>query len=238
MLENLSEMMTYLVYIGIVIGLILNLYVVKRLGKGIMNIVFISFGMSLLLVGLAMAFVAIYESQLQDISFHVFWHSVIYLSFISLIWGGYRIKKNMESPNPAGFNSKDALLFGAMILFTGFVFVIAPSIDQSLYSLLTGSFVETIGLHHLIAFLLGSIGAWYLFYIKGGPQAGKSMKFIGFYLLFLGIQHLWEIINETFHMLPISGDTTELVEKFIILGAIVFFILGHSAVIKFIQGKS
>jgi len=235
---DLSQIMTYLVYVGIAIGLILNFYVVKRLGKGIMNIVFISFGMSLLLVGLAMAFVAVYESRLQDISFHVFWHSIIYLAFISLIWGGYRIKKNMESANPEGFNVKDTVLFANMLLWSVFIFVIAPVVDQSLYSMLTGSFVETIGLHHLIAFVLGIIGAWYLFYIKGGPQAGKSMRFISIYLLFLGIQHFWEIINETLHLLPITGETTELVEKFIILGAIIFFILGQSAVIKFIKGKN
>ena len=235
---DLSQIMTYLVYVGIAIGLILNFYVVKRLGKGIMNIVFISFGMSLLLVGLAMAFVAVYEPRLQDISFHVFWHSIIYLAFISLIWGGYRIKKNMESANPEGFNVKDTVLFANMLLWSVFIFVIAPVVDQSLYSMLTGSFVETIGLHHLIAFVLGIIGAWYLFYIKGGPQAGKSMRFISIYLLFLGIQHFWEIINETLHLLPITGETTELVEKFIILGAIIFFILGQSAVIKFIKGKN
>jgi len=64
---DLNQVMQYLIYLGILIGLALNLYVVKKIGKGIMNIVFISFGMSLFLVGLSSLFVSIYELQLEDI---------------------------------------------------------------------------------------------------------------------------------------------------------------------------
>ncbi|OGZ73701.1 MAG: hypothetical protein A2908_03685 [Candidatus Staskawiczbacteria bacterium RIFCSPLOWO2_01_FULL_38_12b] len=234
---DLNQVMQYLIYLGILIGLALNLYVVKKIGKGIMNIVFISFGMSLFLVGLSSLFVSIYELQLEDISLHIFWHGIIYMAFISLIWGGYRIKKNMESPNPEGFNSKDILLLGAMLLFTLNLFIIAPILNNALYAMLTGSIIETIGLHHLVAFILGFVGAGYLFYIKGGPQAGKSMTFMGIYLFLLGSQHLWEILTETFHLFLISGDTIELVEKFIILPAIIFFILAQLSIVKFIRNK-
>ena len=234
---DLDQIMQYLIYASMFVGLGLNLYIVKKMGKGIMNIVFISYGMSLFLVGLSSAFVAIYEPQLHDISLHIFWHSIVYMAFLSLIWGGHRIKKNMTSPTPQGFNFTDTILFSAMLILTLGIFFIAPFANEGLYNLVTGSWWEVLGVHHLIAFLLGGFGAWYFFYIKGGSQAGKSIRFIGFYLLLLGIQHLWEIINETAHLLPITTATIELGEKFIVLPAIIFFILGHMAIIKSIQGK-
>ncbi|OGZ67634.1 MAG: hypothetical protein A3C58_00980 [Candidatus Staskawiczbacteria bacterium RIFCSPHIGHO2_02_FULL_34_10] len=235
-IEQIAQFMQLLIYGAILIGLGLNLYIVKKIGKGIMNVVFISFGMSLFLIGLSNVFVALYESSLEDITLHIFWHIIAYLGFLSLIWGGYRIKKIIGSPNPQGFGVKDVIVFGAMLNITILVFIFAPILNEGLFGILAGSAWEQLGIHHLIAFLLGVIGALYLFYIKGGPQAGKSITFIGVFLLLLGVQHFWEIINETFHLFAISGSTVELIEQFIIFPAILFFIAGQKSIINFIKG--
>ena len=235
-IEQIAQFMQLLIYGAILIGLGLNLYIVKKIGKGIMNVVFISFGMSLFLIGLSNVFVALYESSLEDITLHIFWHIIAYLGFLSLIWGGYRIKKIIGSSNPEGFGQKDVVVFATMLAITIMIFITAPVLNLGISKALTGSIVETIGIHHLIAFLLGFIGASYLIYIKGGPQAGKSITFLSLFLLLLGFQHLWEIVNETFHMINIDGATVELVEQFIVLPAILFFIAGQKSVINFIKG--
>ncbi|HEY4495123.1 MAG TPA: hypothetical protein VJC01_01580, partial [Candidatus Paceibacterota bacterium] len=64
---DLAQIMQLLIYAAILIGLALNIYIVRKVGKGIMNVVFMSFGMSLFLVGLSNLFVAVYESSLEDI---------------------------------------------------------------------------------------------------------------------------------------------------------------------------
>jgi len=233
---DLAQIMQLLIYAAILIGLALNIYIVRKVGKGIMNVVFMSFGMSLFLVGLSNLFVAVYESSLEDITLHVFWHSIAYLAFIALIWGGYRIKSIISSPNPEGFGFKDMAVFSSMVIIAVMIFLAAPVLNASLGQMLTGSLFETLGVHHLIAFLLGIIGALYLFYIKGGPQAGKSITFIGIFLLLLGVQHFWEILTETFKVIELEGSTIELIEQFIVLPAIIFFIVGQKSIIKFIGG--
>ncbi len=233
---DLAQIMQLLIYAAILVALALNIYIVRKIGKGVMNIVFISFGMSLFLIGLSNLFVALYEPSLEDITLHVFWHSIAYLGFISLIWGGYRIKSIIGSPNPEGFGFKDMAVFSTMTIIALMIFLAAPVLNEGLFQMLSGSLFETLGVHHLIAFLLGITGALYLFYIKGGPQAGKSITFIGIFLLLLGVQHLWEILTETFKVIQLESSTIELIEQFIVLPAILFFIVGQKSIIRFISG--
>ncbi len=178
-----------------------------------------------------------YEGTLEDISLHICWHIIAYMAFICIIWGGYRIKGIMASPNPKGFNIKDVTVFSAMLAITLVIFMGAGAWNETLYGIFHGSLFETLGVHHLIAGLLGVIGASYLFYIKGGPKAGKAITLVGVFLLLLGIQHIWEITNETAHLLPIQGEAIELGERFIVLPAVLFFLAGQKAIIKYINGK-
>ena len=239
-IESVASIMQWLIYAAIAIGLGLNLYVVKKIGKGVLNVVFISLGFSLLFIGLSNAFIYLADSsffQLEEVTFHVWWHLIMYMSFISLIWGGYRIKNIIASGDSNGFGKKDMTLFGVMTAIAALIFIIAPGLNAGLSALLTGSIIDTLGAHHLIAFLLAFSAGFYMLYIKGSISSavGKSATFIVVLLFLFGGQHLWEILTESWKIISLDSSVIELVEQFIILPALFCFILSQQAILKVIK---
>ena len=239
MISTIATIMSYLIYLAQIVGLYLSFMVVRRIGKANLNVVFLSFLSCIFFISTANVLSSVQESvfkSMDGVTFHVMWHMIAYAGFISIIWGGFRLKRILESQTAAKYGKVDWIFYGVLAFVVTVITVLLITNSESATHHLKGSIVDRWGLHHMGAFLLGGIAGWYLFYIKGKWGAlGRSIVFVAGFLVLLGLQHGWEIANETHHFLPISDDAIELVEKFIILPAVLFFIVGQLQFLKIIR---
>lgn len=240
MLE-LFEIFEIGVYILLVLALLLNVYILKSFGKGVLNIVFLSFGMSIVFLGVYFLFMRFAEDNvlfsLSEATMFTWAHGIVYLSMLALIWGGYRIKKASETENAGGLNSSDGVIYGLLsVILVGLLLTVQP-MEMSATKAIEGSAFDELGLHHFTVFILGGISFWYLRYIKGNwGLLSDSMTYVMYFLLLIGIQHLWEVLTESWKVITLESTYIEGVETIIIFAALALFCVGQSKIIKFIKG--
>ena len=200
MTEILSELLGFAINISILVGFGLSLYVVKRIGKGILNIAVIPFSLGIFLVGLSNIFITLNNSgfyQLSETTLHVWWHMIASIGLLSIVYGGWRIKTISSTNDVDGFGEKNILTLGVMVVAVALIFIIAQPIEQFFSAALAGSVVESFGLHHLLTFSLSFIAGFY--FVITRKQAGNfivSIPFIAGFLFFLGGRHVWELLTE------------------------------------------
>lgn len=238
-MEQIFEVTQNLIYITVFIALGLNLYIVKKFKGGILNVLFASFGFSIFFTGLGMLFAYLQDIgfyQLEDVTFHVWWHLIVYLALSCLVWGGYRMKKIVDTGSSVGFGQKDMLVYGLIFILIAVIFLIAPIANEPLSKILVGSVVDKLGLHHFGVVILAIISAWYLFYVKGHwGILGTSISFmIGFLLLISG-QHFWETITESWKIIQLENTFIEGIELLFIYPAVSLFCIGEWKIVQFIR---
>lgn len=240
MTETLSELLELAINISILLGFGMSVYVVKKIGKGILNIAVIPLSLGIFLIGISNIFITLNRSgfyQLSDTTAHLWWHMIASIGMISVVYGGWRIKNISNANNEAGFGEKNVLALGAMVAAVVVIFMAAQPLEKSLSAALTGSVVESFGLHHLITLTLAFMAGFYLVLTR--KQAGNfivSAPFVAGFLFFLGGQHVWEMLTESLKVIKIDSEAIELVEQFLVLPAMVLFIASQWKIIKFIQG--
>lgn len=239
MSESLSQLLELAIYLSILIGFIMSVYVIKKIGKGILNIAVIPLSLGIFLVGISNVFITLNKFgfyQLSETTLHVWWHMIASIGMISIVYGGWRIKSISNANDEDGFGEKSILALGAMIAAVVLIFAVAQPLEKVLSPLLTGSAVENFGLHHLITFTLAFIAGFYLILTR--KQAGNfivSAPFVAGFLFFLGGQHVWEMMTESLKVIEIDGESIELIEQFLVLPAMLLFITSQWKIIKFIK---
>lgn len=240
MTEILSEVLGFAINISILVGFVMSVYVINKIGKGLLNVAVIPLSLGIFLVGLANVFIFLSEAgfyQLSDITLHIWWHAIASIGLLSIVYGGWRIKSISSANDAGGFGRKNILALGAMAAMVAVIFIVAQPLEKSFSAALTGSVVENFGLHHLAVFILAFVAGVYLILIR--KQAGNfivSIPFVAGFLFFLGGQHMWEILTESLKVIRIGREAIELVEQFLVLPAMILFITSQWRIIKFIKG--
>lgn len=233
------ESLNIVLYLASIIAIGLSVYLVKTIGKGILNVIFVSFGFSIFFISAAMLFALLHDTGiylLSEPTYRIWWHSLVYLGLISLIWGGYRIKHIVSTNSLVGLNKKDAIFFGILFLIMIGIILSAPLLENQLSGLFAITFIDKFGLHHLTTFILAAIAGWYLFYIKGkwGLFGVSILCMVGFVLL-IGSQHFWEAITETFPIIVLNDKVIETVEVLFLIPAMSFAAFGLWRIIAYIK---
>ncbi|MBI2022040.1 hypothetical protein HYS93_04160 [Candidatus Daviesbacteria bacterium] len=230
-------------FIFLVAALILTVYNIGNIGPGVLNVVFISFFFGVLFLGLTRVFIFLTDQgfyQITDETLHLWWHVIFYLGMISFIWGGYRLKQISTAEHPSGFNNSDKIFFGLLSLAVVGIFLVANPFESTLAKILEESVIASLGLHHFLAFILASVAAWYIYYIKNnwGNLLSVGAVPILVFLSLMGLQHFWELVTESWKLISIPESTIEQVEQLIIIPAYLLLIFAMLKTAKIIQGQT
>jgi hypothetical protein len=101
-------------------------------------------------------------------------------------------------------------------LFTVLIFVVLTMIDADIAHSYGGSLFDRSGMIHVIAFQLAALAAAYL-YITIRQKHVSSLVAIPFFLTFgmWSAVHVWELLVESWHVLPISQESAVAIEQLI-----------------------
>lgn len=234
------EILEKINYLLVFIALGLNIYVVRSFGKGILNILFTSFSFAIFFTGASMLYSFLQDSgfySLDEVSFHIFWHILIYLSLASIVWGGHRIKKIVDTSITEGFGQKDIIFYSVLTVVMLVIFTASPAIDTMLGSSLDSSIINTWGLTHFAVFMLALFSSWYLFYVKGHwGIIGSSLLLIIWFTVFIGGQHFWELLTESWKVIKLEDKIIENVELLFVFPALLSLTFAQWKLARYIKG--
>lgn len=222
-----GEFLPYIGYALLISAFLLNLYVLRMLGDKVMKIVFISFSFGTLFLGLSQLFIALTDLgfySFENVTFHIWWHLLFYLSLASFFWAGYRMKKLSKEMRFGNFEKQDKIVFGFLTAVGFLVFFVSAPLEKTLAASLTGSFVDKFGLHHFLAFFFALMTAVYINFIKKswGNVLSVTVNPILLFLLFMGGQHFWELVTESLKIISLPESAIEQVELLFVIPAYLF----------------
>lgn len=216
-LETLAVVAEYVTLIEFLLGTVLMYLVVRKLGESTVRSV-----VAYLLLGTAMlTAVSIFLNigaeghGIADESFDVWWHVLFYAAF-AFYFRGAQLLVSLGSGAGAGTEQKVGagkwILAGAIVLF---VFLFASAFEPLMVTYTSSALNSIFGLHHFISFALAGTVASYLFSMKSKlGMIGKAIAnpFI-IAVSALSLQHLWELITESWKLIDISTENIESVEQ-------------------------
>lgn len=243
-MEEIFEGLEVVEYIVVVLALAMNIYVVRKFGQGMLNIVFISLGFSIFFLGSYFVFHGLTEGSgwyaLSDGTKHVWAHSLVYLSMISIIWGGYRVKAMAASTDiddVSGFGMRDRRFYSFLALIMVLIFILSPGLEGGMVDTAAMTTIDSWGLHHFTVFVLGAIAAWYLLFIKGNwGLLSSSITMLMWFVFLIGLQHLWESVTESWMLYTPTEVVIESVEGVIVTFAVLVLCVAQWKIIKFVKG--
>jgi len=228
---------------GLVVAVIFASYFfARRFGQGALGAPFLYFTAGTFMIGLARLFLFLASAEvytLEETTLHVWWHVMFYLGMTSFALGGMRMQKIAAQSPVAGFSAKDTYTLAAFLAVSFLIFFIATPLEPILAPVLVGSFVETFGLHHFLAVIFAVFAGFYIHKIKshwGKLLTVSVYPFLAFIVL-MGLQHAWEVVTESWHLIELSLSTIEQVEQFIVLPALVLLGFGFLRILLVLGKK-
>jgi hypothetical protein len=207
-------------------GALLALNLMRLFGRGAMGIAFLFFSAGVFILGLSLLFLFLCDNHiffhLEDVNMHIWVHVLVFLGLLLFAIGGKKLNDLSHNigvrPNLSG---GEQILLGSSLLFSLTVFFFAPSLDAALAPITVNSVVDTLGLHHFIAFMMAIICAVYIWSVRAswGKMLGVGVAPFLAFLFLIGMQHLWEAMTESWKLFSISSQQIELVEQFLLFPA-------------------
>lgn len=144
------------------------------------------------------------------------WHSLFFLSMIVFFQAGKTFALPAVSKRHASRVWTILLLPLLSLLFTVLVFVVLTMIDANVALSYGDSLFDRSGMIHVIAFQLAALAAAYL-YVTIRQKHVSSLLAIPFFLTFgvWSAVHVWELVTESWHLLPIGREYGIAVEQLI-----------------------
>lgn len=214
----LFEFIHYLSVLGFFISAVLFGVAVQGLTRTAFASVFINIFLGTLVLFLIPVYLMLGPAffSVSEESFHVWWHILFYLAF-ALYFIGLRhmvsigdsdTKLYYEVPNPGGASSVVATIVLLLVAFA------LPRFLEGALQFYNTSVLASFGLHHFISFALAGIVAAYLIFARqrfgviGNAIAGPMTIAVSLF----SIQHLWELLTESWKIIDLSSLYIERVE--------------------------
>lgn len=210
----------YVSSIGFLVASLITALAMKKVGKSGLGTV-----LSYLFIGTGTFFViTVFQFLGSDFfginadSMDFWWHIMFYLAMASYFLGFKALTKLGTEEKP-----KSTLGWGIFSLVVLVLVFVLPSMTDGLVQSYMTSPLANFGLHHFLAFAMAGAVAAYLF------SAKKNLGMIGkaianpmlIAVLAVGIQHFWELLNESWKIVMVTSEVGEGVEKiFLIIAAV------------------
>ncbi len=238
--ETFETVGYYISSVGFLAAFILMWINVAKFGKSTVSTI-----LSYILIGNGVFFaITIFQKLgeayfgVSDASMDILWHMMFYTSFITYLYG-IKSLADLSSVSPTakhiavGAEKKWAAVVAIIIAI---IFVVPKTIDPAVQGY-SASAVGMFGLHHFIAFALAGGIAIYLLTVRN--KLGQIGKAIANPMLVaitsFSAQHLWELLNESWHVIEVSGEFGEGIEKVMLTVASIALIFVAMRLKKFTQ---
>ena len=209
--------------------IILAFLIVRHTGK-LLGKAFIYITASIFIFGAIRFFIFLSEGieivMLHDTTIMLWWHFLFYAAVAAFITGLLALKSydNM-SRDILDRSTVTALVIYALLVIA--LFATAIPLDGHVDALFAGTHLDSSGAIHLIAFLL--IGVAWTLLLSLRSSFGKTItSAVGPFLSGLagyGLVHLWELLTESWMIIPVDHVIIELVESVLTLEALVAFLV-------------
>ncbi len=217
-LQTLIDTGYYVSSLGFFIATVITALAAKKFGKSSLGSVF-----SYLFIGTGIFFVITIFQKLganffgiTDPSMDIWWHIMFYMALTSYFFGFKSLVRlgSAESETKVGAIGAEKLWGGFSLVALVIIFII-PHWAEPVVQTYTSSVFADFGLHHFIAFLLAGIVGYYLLNAKKNiGQIGRAIANPMIIAIWaLGIQHFWELLNESWKVVIVTSDVGEGVEK-------------------------
>lgn len=243
--QNFIFYIDMLIILLILIIPFIVLSVIMKFKKSAIGILFVYLFIGVIFLGVSSILVFVPTAEilkLDDIRFHVLWHSIFYLAMIGFILGGAKSKNLTSLARKEVSHSKDhskdinhisiflVLSIIGLILF----FIVAKNSNDATNSLFV--FFDKTGFHHFIAFLLAGISSSYFVFLK--KNFGQLFSIIAVPILIalalFSLQHFWELLTENWQIIALTESFIEGTEKLIIMPAYILILISFIKARKFL----
>lgn len=241
MLFTIAGHVSFLLFI---LATVLLFYAAKLFKKTAMYAVLLYFAIGTGMIVAQSAFIALGASffGIPDVSVDVWWHLLFYMAFAYHFVGLLlltRLGTTEFDANPEA-SANTARLWGFIGMCVAVAEFILPKILEPIMKMYTSSPLDSFGLHHFIAFIFAGIVIWYLMFAR--KNLGQIGKLIANPVIFavtaLSLQHLWELLAESWEVVHLEGDVIEGVEKLFLIAGATALIWGAWKLVAFQKGSA
>ncbi len=213
----------WLATVGFFLATVVTFLAVRKYGKSTLGSIF-----SFLLIGTGIMFgITVYQLLgvdffgVPDESITIWWHLLFYVAFFFY----YYALKSLVGLTTQGKTVPASAVktWGLVAIVILAIVFIVPKMAEPLLQDYENSVLFSMGLHHFIAFALAGIVGGYLIVAKKRiGQIGQSIATPMIVALWsLSFLHLWELLNESWRIIVVSGEVGEGLEKvFLIIAAV------------------
>lgn len=172
---------------------------------------------TILLAGIRVLFFLVDTKTLviDEMTLMVCWHVIFYMAVLTWLFAAHGMAA-LANIKAGKLSPIQAVVWG-LISVAGmvYIFVHASLWDKAIVSGFEGTVWDHIGIMHFIAFVFAAGAAYYLFALK--RRFSTSIGVIAtpqlIVVVILSLIHLWELLGESWHLLPVSEAVGEQVEQ-------------------------
>lgn len=222
-MEILFTIGYWLSSLGYLVASVVTMLAVRKFGKSALGSIF-----SYLFIGTGIFFViTVFQTLGEDFfrisheSVDIWWHIMFYMALI-FYYFGLRFLVGLgstETDANQGVKIGAEKTWGILALILLAIIFIVPSWVEPVITTYESSPLGQLGLHHFLAFILSGVVGSYLFSAKKNlGQIGRAIANPMVIAIWaLSIQHLWELLTESWKVIVVSGDTIEGIERFFLV---------------------
>jgi len=231
-------------FAAFILATVLLFVVVSKLGKSAMQtiVMYLSIATGIFVAISAFLTLGADFFHISDSSVDVWWHILFYMSF-AFYFIALRMLVGLGSSETASNQEKDmnqARLWGFIALCGVVLVFLLPSWTEQFILVYANSALDSWGLHHIIAFVFAGGVATYLWTAR--EKLGQIGRLIANPIIVavgaLSLQHLWELLNESWQVIVVSGTVGEGVEKIFLIIAAAALIWGGWKLMQFAKATA
>lgn len=199
----------------------------KNSSVGVVLVYFLTFVFLLGSVRFLFLLEAMGALTIDDMTDMLIWHLLFYLSVVAFSIA-VRSLLNLISPGHSAPSMRGAIWFGVFsAVYAGCVILVAPVVNEPWVAVFEGSWADHSGVFHLVALTFAwymAVNIWRLKQKYGSSFASLATPLI-ITIVMLGGVHLWELLNESWKVIVVSGDIGSIGESALWIPALfaVFF---------------
>lgn len=244
-IEKVTEVVEFLnIFILVLIGiaLLISVLCVLTVPHGVISLPLgiFTLGIFELLASRVFHFLADVEIyRLADVDRQFWIHILTFLFLFSFILGGKRLQQMaLKRSFFSSVTNYQIYMVFSVVLVVGIFFAATP-LEPILSSILVGSFIDKWGIHHIVAMALAAVAVFYIFQLEldWSKILSVSVAPIIAFLFLISIQHLWEALHESLHLINSSEEMGEGVEGAILVGALGFLIYGMWRLLRHLETR-
>lgn len=231
-----------IIFLCFIFALILSLVIRHKKISTAVGVIYTFFSLGTFLIFLSRIFLILNNGgvyTLENVGLHIWWHTILYLGIMCFIIGGKRLLQISNNIDIKQYNQKDTLTIISFVFFTILIFILSQIVEPLLSTILVDSFIDRWGLHHFIVFSLGVYAGNYVLSIRN--KWGKTLSVgaipIFIFITLTGLQHLWELLTESWKIINLVPEKIELVESYIVIASLISLNFGYYRTYKEINKK-